>query len=272
MTMNDDRSTPTTGLAPWSEEPVTPAFPLRIYRSARRARYDKAHPIGLFSADVEALEADLRDSFAAFAADFDSLVEDQYMRDGSHYRLRRFSSFELDPRASGDPLRALPPEPFYQDERLNAYSGGIHRHYEPLAAHTVESLFLRHLIYDLYSLLPPWATANGCPWNIGVHLLRIVGTREQPGLPAPEGIHQDGHEFTSITLIRREGVRGATSIFTDLERNVILEQTLVRPLDTLLFDDSECMHDVTPVECVDGGELATRDVCGFSLNPVARIA
>jgi hypothetical protein len=269
--MTDDRSTPTTGLAPFSEEPVTPAFPLRIYRSARRARYDETHPIGLFSADVEALDADLRASFAAFAADFDRLVEDPYMRDGSRYRLRRFSSYELDPRASGDPLRLLPPEPFYQDERLNAYSGGIRRHYEPLAAHTAESLFLRHLIYDLYSMLPTWATKSGEPWNIGVHLLRIVGTRELPGLPAPEGVHQDGHEFTSITLIRRENVRGAASIFTDLEKkNVILEHTLVDPLDTLLFDDSECMHDVTPVESLDGSGVATRDVCGFSLNPAAR--
>jgi len=258
------------GPAPFSDEPVSPVFPQRVYRQSRRTLFDARHPVGVFSSDIAELDESLRASFDEFAADFDALVEDQYLRGGARFRLRRLTSFELDPLADGDPIRVLPHEPFFQDGGINAYSGGIMRDYAPLEQRTAENPFLRHLMYDVYSMLPTWATSDRRPWNIGVHLMRIVGTDAQPGLGAPEGLHQDGHEFTSITLIRRDNVKGGKNIYTDLKRRSFMEMTLANPLDMFIHDDSECMHDVTPVTNLDTSRPAVRDVCGFSLNPVDR--
>lgn len=258
------------GPAPLSNEPVCPVFPQRVYRQSRRTLFDARHPVGFFSSDIAELDDDLRVAFEEFSADFDSLVQDQYLRDGARFRLRRFTSFELDPLTDDDPIRVLPHEPFFQEETINAYSGGITRDYAPLEQRTVQNPFLRHLMYDVYSMLPTWATSDRRPWNIGVHLMRIVGSDSQLGLAAPEGLHQDGHEFTSLTLIRRNNVLGGKNIYTDLDHRSFVEMTLTNPLDMFIHDDSECMHDVTPVTNLDTSSSAVRDMCGFSLNPVDR--
>ncbi|MEB3022992.1 MULTISPECIES: 2OG-Fe dioxygenase family protein [Mycolicibacter] len=257
-----------SGPAPLSDDPIRSVFPRRIYRQCRRTHFGPNHPVGVFSSDVAELAQSLRAAFEELAADFDSLVDDQYLLDGARFRQRRFTSFELDPLAEGDPIRILRHEPFFQDRRVNSYSGGIQRDYAPLEQRTVENRFLRQLMCDVYSMLPLWATEDRRPWNIGVHLMRIVGTDAEPGLAAPEGLHQDGHEFTSITLIGRENVKGGKNIYTDLERQSFMEMTLANPLDTFIHDDSECMHDVTPVTNLDATRPAVRDVCGFSLNPI----
>jgi hypothetical protein len=98
--------------------------------------------------------------------------------------------------------------------------------------------------------------------------MRIVARPDEPGFPAPEGMHHDGHAFTSITLIRKQAVAGGVSRFAHLDGTVYRELELLAPLDTVVFEDPRCLHDVTPVTTANGSAYAARDVCGFSLNPL----
>ncbi len=256
------------GLAGPSKDKTAASFDLRVFNYQNATDFSSHTPVGFFERDIATLDSQMTAALEDFQRDFENLVTDQYMRDNSTYRLRRFGLFKLDPNNQESPVSLLPPKPFYQDTQINAYSGGIAREYAPLEQHTVTNEFLKHLMLDIYAMLPASVKATQVPWEIGVHLMRIIGVPGTPGFPAPEGLHHDGHEFTSITLIKRHNVAGATSIFTDLDKNKFLEMTLCNILDTVIFDDSECMHDVTPVVSQDNQTLAVRDVCGFSLNPI----
>lgn len=45
--------------------------------------------------------------------------------------------------------------------------------------------------------------------GVGVHQIRITATRDAKGLPAPEGVHEDGHHYVAQVLMRRTDVQGA---------------------------------------------------------------
>jgi hypothetical protein len=100
-------------------------------------------------------------------------------------------------------------------------------------------------------------------WEVRVHQIRIVASIDEPGLPAPEGIHQDGTDFLTLHLVRRHNVVGGISTLYDLERRTLQSYTLRNPLDSLIIDDSRIMHGVTPVYPVAGCTEGTRDILGI---------
>lgn len=205
--------------------------------------------------------------FTEFAESYNNLAVDAYMKEGDDYRERRFSEFRIQIEENYISIFQLPQRAFTQSTELNEYSGGQDRHYEPLERHIANSRFLHQLMIDVFLLLPDHERQASDRWDIGVHFYRIIGKPNETGLPAPEGAHQDGHNFTSITLIGRTNVEGGESLFLDFDKNVNVRHTLTCPIETALFDDRRGFHDVTPVQSKDGFNRATRDVCGFSLNP-----
>jgi hypothetical protein len=161
----------------------------------------------------------------------------------------------------------LEDEPFFQTTDVNHYAGGIARRFDPLEKRTQDNAFLDELMRAVLAMLPG-ARERSTRWETGVHLMRIIARPGQPGYPAPEGMHHDGHAFTALTLMRRTGVEGARSIFARPDGTVYRELLMSRPGDTVVFEDPRCMHDVTPIEVQPGALVGVRDVCGFSLNPV----
>lgn len=206
--------------------------------------------------------------FNEFSDCFKNLVEDVYMKDGDTYRYRRFSEFRLTIEDEKVELELLPHRTFNQSKDLNSYSGGYDRVYPPLEEHIISNPFLHQLMVDVYLQLPESERTASKHWEIGVHLYRIVGKEQAPGFPAPEGAHQDGHEFTSITLINRSNVVGGESIFLDFDKKVRIKHVLSEPIETAIFNDRKGLHDVTPIRPENINKIATRDVCGFSLNPI----
>ncbi|MER5218310.1 2OG-Fe dioxygenase family protein [Streptomyces sp. NPDC002838] len=212
-----------------------------------------------------ALDARLSDGLRELAEDFEDLADDQWLKTDYVFRQRRFSLFAVDVEERR--VESLEDRAFFQSTELNPYAGGVHRKFEPLAARTRVNPFLIQLMWDVLAVLPEDRVASARTWEIGVHLMRILARPDRPGYPAPEGMHHDGHAFTSITLIGRSGATGGRSRFADLQGDVYRELELEEPLDTVVFEDPRCLHDVTPVLVAEHADLATRDVCGFSLNP-----
>ncbi|QNP68112.1 2OG-Fe dioxygenase family protein [Streptomyces roseirectus] len=197
------------------------------------------------------------------AEDFEDLADDRWLKGDHVFRKRRFGLFAADTESRA--IEPLEDRAFFQSTELNPYAGGMHRKFEPLAARTRANPYLAQLMWDVLAVLPG---GRGRTWEVGVHLMRIVARPGLPGHPAPEGMHHDGHAFTSITLVGRADVSGGVSRFAGLDGRIHRELALERPGDTVVFEDPRCLHDVTPVEVAGDAALATRDVCGFSLNPV----
>jgi hypothetical protein len=235
-----------------------------MFVSVPAARFTN-DPVTLLGGSVDALDVSDRAAFGELVKDFDNLAPDRWLRSDYIFRERRYSRFVLD---TGErTVEPLVHEAFYQTVVNNEYAGGIERKFEPLLPATMVNSFLHRLMWDVLAVLPEDMLAAHRWWEIGVHLMRILARPDQPGHPAPEGMHHDGHAFTSITMIRRENADGGVSLFADLDGNIYRREVLDRPLETVIFADARCLHDVTPLTVSAGAELAIRDVCGFSLNP-----
>jgi len=195
--------------------------------------------------DIGPLHLSVQDAFQHFRNDFDHLPEDRWLRSDYVFRRRRFSMFSIDTKTRC--LTKLARKSFYQTVEINSYAGEVERHFEPFADRTARNSFLHQLICDVYDVLPETRTSASRHWEIGVHLVRIIAHPGKPGHRAPEGMHRDGHAFASITLVKRS--------------------TMLEPLETVVFDDTQGLHDVTSVTS-GRTDMGIRDICGFSFNPM----
>jgi hypothetical protein len=192
--------------------------------------------------------------------DWDHLELDRYLENGAKFRRRRYGRFSWSP--ADDALTALPHERYFQPEDENSYAGGVARDFAPLLPGTVHNPFLHALVRTTFDCLPLADDRQGKSWEVRIHQVRIVASPEEPGLPAPEGIHQDGTAFLTLHLVRRHNVAGGESTIYDLDRKPIEQYTMRETLDSLILEDPRIMHGVTPVKSADGRTAGTRDLLG----------
>jgi hypothetical protein len=204
---------------------------------------------------------DLEPHWQRLALDWDRLEPDRYLQDGAKFRLRRYGRFSWSP--AQDALTPLPHEPYFQPEDENAYAGGVVRQLAPLLPGTPDNPFLHALVRATFACLPVAGRQRETAWEVRVHQIRIVASPGSPGLPAPEGIHQDGTDFLTLHLVRRRNVAGAESTVYDLERRPLCSYTFREPLDSVILEDPRVLHGVTPVYPADGKGEAVRDLLGL---------
>ena len=199
--------------------------------------------------------------------DWDHLEPDRFLKDGAKFRQRRYGRYRWSPAT--EDLSTLPHEPYFQPEGENSYVGGIDRSFAPLLPETVDSPFLHTLVRTTFACLPIPPDRQEKTWEVRIHQIRIVASPGEPGLPAPEGIHQDGTDFLTLHLVRRVNIRGGESTIYDLDRNPIVSHTMQEPLDSFILEDPRIMHGVTPVHSADGLKPGFRDLLGvdFLFHP-----
>ena len=85
-------------------------------------------------------------------------------------------------------------------------------------------------------------------------------------------IHQDGTDFLTLHLVRRENISGGVSTIYDLEKKPIESYTLSEPMDSFILEDPRIMHGVTAVHCADASSEGVRDLLGidFIYSPTLR--
>jgi hypothetical protein len=199
--------------------------------------------------------------------DWEGLELDRYLEGGATFRRRRYGRYYW--RPGGGELLSLPQEPYFQPEEENAYAGGIVREFAPLLPETVLNPFLHNLVCSTFACLPLSGDRQSKSWEVRVHQIRIVATPDEPGQPAPEGIHQDGTDFLTLHLVGRRNIAGGESTIYDLDRKPIQRFTMREMLDSMILEDPRIMHGVTPVTPDDGRTMGTRDLLGvdFIYNP-----
>jgi hypothetical protein len=193
-------------------------------------------------------------------ADWGRLEPDRYLEHGARFRLRRYGRYYWSPAA--DALAVLPHETYFQPADENPYAGGIARDFAPLLPDTVHNPFLHALVRLTFACLPVSEDKLEKTWEVRIHQIRIVASPGEPGLPAPEGIHQDGTDFLTLHLVRRHNVVGGESTIYDLGRQPIGCHTMREPLDSFILEDPRVLHGVTPVHSADGRTPGTRDLLG----------
>jgi hypothetical protein len=195
---------------------------------------------------------------------------DQYLAQGAKFRLRRYGRYYWSP--ANDDLAAMSREPYFQPVDENSYAGGIQREFEPLRPDTVHNPFLFALVRSTFACLPLTGDRRNATWEVRIHQIRIVASAKVPGLPAPEGIHQDGTDFLTLHLIRRHNIVGGESTIYDLDRKPIQHYVMRETFDSMILEDPRIMHGVTPVHPADEQAVGIRDLLGidFVYSPCLR--
>ncbi|MFC5721423.1 2OG-Fe dioxygenase family protein [Streptomyces gamaensis] len=188
-----------------------------------------------------------------FTASWDGLPADTHLGTDTPYRFRRYGTFRLREGL----LERLPHSAFFQDKAVNKVNGGVPRMFAPLTDTVARSAALRTLVRALHGRLPgPRTDIDTC----GVHQIRVTATASAEGLPAPEGVHQDGHAYVAQVLIRRQDVTGAESRLYDPARRLLHRTVLTTPLEAIVLDDRRVLHDVSPVRAAPGAVVGVRDM------------
>jgi hypothetical protein len=192
--------------------------------------------------------------------DWDHLEPDRYLRPGATFRQRRYGRFYWSP--DSDTLLPLPYATYFQPEEENAYAGGMAHEFAPLLPDTECNPFLHALVRCNFAHLPVAAERLQQVWEVRIHQIRIVATAQEPGEPAPEGIHQDGTDFLTLHLVRRENMVGGESTIYDLDQRPLQRHTLREPMDSVILEDPRILHGVTPVHPADPHSCGIRDLLG----------
>jgi hypothetical protein len=184
----------------------------------------------------------------AFASSWDRLEVDPYMADRGRYRRRRHAVYSV---SADGALRREERQPHYQSVEYNPLHGGIERWLSPVEG---EPPALQRTLRFCVE-----AFGRG-PWRAEVHQFRIEAREGEPGKPTPEGMHRDGVDFVLVLLVRRVNIRSGTTTIVDAASGEESAFTLTEPFDAVLVDDNRVRHGVTPVEAVEEGAPAYRDV------------
>jgi len=193
-----------------------------------------------------------------FAASWNHLEVDEYMKGGGRFRRRRFARFGV---ASGIITRK-PHAPHFQSRDYNHLNGGIDRWFEPVtdgvAAHPVTARLLS-LCNEAFTKASGMDAA-AVRWHVEMHQFRIEPSLLEAGQPTPEGMHRDGVDWVFVGLIARTGVAGGITGIGDARGTSLGSFTLSEPLDAVFLDDHSVRHGVTPIEILEPGQQAYRDV------------
>ena len=194
--------------------------------------------------------------WAAFAASWEGMGRDTYMRDGGRYRRRRHAIFAA--RAGSPAIARQAHGPHFQTLDYNPMHGGIARWFEPIPPSIGASASLRTILSATRALFG--AQKPDASWHIELHQFRIEARPGEAGQPTPEGMHRDGVNFVLVLLVNRHNIASGTTTIHDLEHCTLGSFTLTEPLDAALVDDRRVFHGVTPVQPITPAEPAYRDV------------
>lgn len=106
-------------------------------------------------------------------------------------------------------------------------------------------------------------------YELGIHQIRTKTEKGKPGLPCPEGPHQDGFDYVGIFSFRNHNIKGGRSeLRKDHKEGPAVFETTVEPHDLLIFDDRAVFHYTFPIKPADGS-YGYRDVVILTFNKKA---
>lgn len=218
----------------------------------------------LITADDLTLSPNIQTAWEQLQSTYPDLPADEFTPGDETYRFRRYDSFTLDPRTGA--LQVLPHQPYFQDTDINTVTGGIVRDFAPLTDAIANNPFLHELIRFDFAQFPLDEDQRNHPWQVDVHLIRVLARAGREGHPTPEGVHRDGAEYVTVHLAELDNVTGGEVSIYDDDKTFLDSFTLQNVMDAYLFQDSILWHGVTPIE-PRRGQQGVRSILTFDYHP-----
>ena len=185
-------------------------------------------------------------------AGWNDLPPDAYLKDGGRYRRRRHSCFVVD----GAEVRAVPHRAHWQPLEYNALHGGMQRWFDPMQPGLLALPVWSRLLAQVGEAVS--ALRGRQPWFVEAHSFRI-DTTDGIGRPTPEGAHRDGVDLVAVFMLGRYRIKGGESRVFEADGPNGQRFTLREPWSLLLLDDQRVIHETTPIQPMEPGELGWRD-------------
>jgi len=195
----------------------------------------------------------------AWLPHWDDLPSDKYLKDGGHYRRRRHSCFVVD----AESVTLEPHRAHWQPLQYNALHGGMQRWFEPMVPAMVAHPAWQRLILQLATVAS--ALRGPQPWYVEAHQFRI-DTTNGIGRPTPEGAHRDGVDLVAVFMVGRQRIKGAETRVFEANGPNGQRFTLNEPWSVVLLDDARVVHESTPIQPLEEGELGWRDTLVVTLR------
>lgn len=215
------------------------------------------------------LKADAQ-ALAQLHSAWQDLPPDPHLRDGGRYRRRRHGSFVV----SGDSITRVPHRAHWQPLEYNALHGGMERWFEPIEPATQALPLWNELLRWLGEVASGLHGARD--WYVEAHPFRI-DTAGGIGRPTPEGAHRDGVDLVAVLVLERHGIKGGESRIFAADGPQGQRFTLEQAGSLMLLDDARMIHETTPIQPLEPGQLGWRDTLvvtyrrdGFQDGPGAR--
>ncbi|HEX8303771.1 MAG TPA: 2OG-Fe dioxygenase family protein [Jatrophihabitans sp.] len=181
-------------------------------------------------------------------ASYEQLPHDPYMGNGTRYK--RFSQYRLSWDGERWQFALLPHRDYTALKEFNPVGGGYKRSYQP-----IEVDFTKLIARGVEE----FGLSTDEDWQINVHQNRTIASHEKPGVLTPEGVHQDGHEYVMIAVLRRNAVTDGQTRLWKLGADEPFWTGVLDPGTAVLIDDRAVAHDVTDVQPASD-ETGTRDI------------
>lgn len=180
---------------------------------------------------------------------FNNLSSDSYLKE--KYRFRRLSRFQI----VDDRIVKLPHNYLFQSKKYNPILGDVIREYPEIEDGLIQLQDFQKIIREFYEFCKLCSRHT----EIAVHQIRTTTSAEQPGQPAPEGIHRDGVDLVGIFCVNRDQIEGGTtSLYKSKNGSPILSKVL-NPGEFLIFNDNQFFHYTSTIEAMPS-QLGIRDV------------
>lgn len=196
--------------------------------------------------------------------DYPSLPVDEFLPGGLKYRFRRWGKVYYLP-STGEML-PLPAGDYFQSKDINTVTGGIVRRFAPLLPETLDNPFVQALIRFNMEQFPVRLDQRSQPWQVDIHLIRVVADATGAGHPTPEGIHKDGAEFVTVHLVELDNAAGGDVTIYDNDKQPITRFRLDNLLDSYLFEDPRVWHAAEPITPIDRSQPAVRSILTFDYH------
>lgn len=209
----------------------------------------------------QALSHHTDEDLKLFLESWEELPVDRYMNDGGEYRRRRYGSFHFVDDQLVPDLTTV----FFQSTQVNSMHGGMRRQFSELSESVRASGVLHSVVDHFLNRLP--GEFDRSTGGVGVHQIRILATRDETGLPTPEGVHRDGHHYVAQALVRRTDIEGGASWLYDLGGLPRFTTTLREPFESIVLDDRRVLHGVSAVQPAQGTHQGVRDMLLIDFFP-----
>lgn len=203
-------------------------------------------------------------AWEALRAGYPSLPLDEFLPGGLKYRFRRWGKVYYLP-STGE-LLPLPGGDYFQSKDINAVTGGIVRRFAPLLPETFDNPFVQAIIRFNMDQFPVRLDQRSQPWQVDIHLIRVVADATGAGHPTPEGIHKDGAEFVTVHLVELDNAAGGEVTIYDNDKQPLDSFRLHNLLDSYLFEDPRVWHAASPITPVDPAKPAVRSILTFDYH------